>query len=65
MFPICLQNESLSYLLPNLMPPTSYSATLVLLSGEVMCLTASIHLEREERIQDGWMDGDKVHCKKL
>lgn len=56
MFPICLQNESLSYPLPNLMPPTSYNATLGLLSGGNNVFDCKYKF-REGGKNTGWVDG--------
>lgn len=57
MFQICHQNESLSYPLLNLTPPTSYRATLGLSSGEVVFREGG-----KNTGMSGWVDGD---CKKL
>lgn len=63
MFQICLQNESLSYSLPNLIPPAPYSATLRLLAVESYVFDCKYNF-REGGKNLGWMD-ENVYCKKL
>ena len=56
MFQICVQNESLSYSLPNLMPQASYSATLGLLAGESTVFDCKYNFRKGGK-NIGWMDG--------
>lgn len=64
MLQICLQYlGARPYSLPNLVPPTCYSAVLALSSGEVMCLTTRTNLERKEKYRMiQWMEEWMINC---